>query len=130
MKELLNNALEQLKQADIFIGKHKHRKQVSLFEVEDLPDIEFNGCKSLPIYQEKIYGPYNQCKAKADELLNNSLDHPDSIKRQFDLYCFEVQEFRQRYFPKDYAEVMFQRIQLHRSTPRELLQDDAIKKNS
>lgn len=130
MKELLNNALEQLKHANVTIGKQTYRKQVSLFDVEDLPDIEFNGCKSLSIYQEKIYGSYNQCKWKADELLNNSFNNPDTIKREFDLHCFEVQEFRQRYFPKDYAEVMFQRIHLHRSTSRELLHHDAIKKNS
>lgn len=80
MKELLNNALEQLKHANVTIGKQTYRKQVSLFDVEDLPDIEFNGCKSLSIYQEKIYGSYNQCKWKADELLNNSLNNPDTIK--------------------------------------------------
>ena len=130
MKELLNNALEQLKKADVLIGKHTVRKQVSLFDIEDVPEIEFNGCKSLSLYQDMIYGSYNQCKWKAYELLNNALDHPDSVKREFDLYCFEVQEFRQRYFPKDYAEVMFHRISLHRSTPREHLQNDAIKKNS
>lgn len=130
MKELLNNALEQLKQADVFIGKQTYRKQVSLFDVEDVPEIAFNGCKTLSMYQDKIYGSYNHCKWKADELLNSALDNPDSVKREFDLYCFEVQEFRLRYFPKDYAEVMFNRIQLHRSTPKEILQNDAIKKNS
>jgi hypothetical protein len=130
MRELLNNAFEQLKLADITISKKSIRKQVSLFDVENSPDIEFNGCKSISSYQDKIYYSYNHCKQKADELLNGSYANPEAMKRQFDLYCFEVQEFRQRYFPKDYAEVMFNRINLHRSSPKELLQDDAIKKNS
>lgn len=130
MKNILINLFEQLKQADVYINKKAAHRQVSLFEFENSPHLEFNGCKTLSHYQDKIYVSYNQCKWKADELLNSSLENPESVKRQFDLYCYEVQEFRQRYFPKDYAEVMFQRIQLHRSSPKELLYDDAIKKNS
>ena len=100
------------------------------FEIDDSQEVEFNDSKTPSSYHEKLYTFYLPCKQLVDQMMNESLHQAHEIKREFDLYCFEIREFRQRYFPKDYAEVMFQRIQLHRSTPRELLQDDAIKKNS
>ena len=130
MKELLNNALEQLKIARIHVNPRSLRKQISLFEIEDSHDVEFNGSKSTGTYQQHLYSFYLPCKRQVDEMMNDSLDKADSVKREFDLFCFEIREFRQRYFPKDYVDVLLHRVELHKSTSRELVNSEAIKKNS
>lgn len=120
MKELLNNALAQLRIAKIHVNPRSLRKQISLFEIDDSQDVEFNGSKSAGAYQEQLYTYYLPCKRLVDEMMNDSLDKADSIKREFDLYCFEIREFRQRFFPKDYVEVLLHRVELHKSTSRAL----------
>ena len=94
MKELLNNALEQLKIARIHVNPRSLRKQISLFEIDDSHDVEFNGSKSTGTYQQHLYSFYLPCKRLVDEMMNDSLDKSDSIKREFDLYCFEIREFK------------------------------------
>ena len=130
MKESLNNALAQLKIARITVNPRSFRKQISLFEIDDSQEVEFNGLKSTVTYHEHLYTFYLPCKRLVDEMMNNSLNQADSIKREFDLFCFEIREFRQRYFPKDYVDVLLHRVELHKSTSRELVNSEAIKKNS
>jgi len=130
MKELLNNALAQLKIARITVNPRSFRKQISLFEIDDSQEVEFNGLKSTVTYHEHLYTFYLPCKRLVDEMMNNSLNQADSIKREFDLFCFEIREFRQRYFPKDYVDVLLHRVELHKSTSMELVNSEAIKKNS
>ena len=130
MKELLNNALEQLKIAKIHVNPRSLRKQISLFEVDDSHDVEFNGSKSTGTYQQHLYSFYLPCKRLVDEMMNDSLDKSDSIKREFDLYCFEIREFKHLFFPKDFVNVLLNRIEFHKSIPRELVNSEAIKKNS
>jgi hypothetical protein len=130
MKELLNNALEQLKIAKIHVNPRSLRKQISLFEIDDSQDVEFNGSKSAGAYQEQLYTYYLPCKRLVDEMMNESLKNADSIKREFDLFCFEIREFRHRYFPKENVDVLLHRLELHKSTTRELVNSEAIKKNS
>jgi hypothetical protein len=129
MKNLLINIFDQLTKAEVCVNKKTARRQISLFEFENSPDLEFNGCKTLSDYQSNIYVFYIECKLKVDDLLNTHFDHSDLIKKEFDLHCFEVQEFRNRFFPKDYIEVLFSRVKLHRSNSYELLNSDTIKKN-
>ena len=130
MKKLLNNALEQLKIAKIHVNPRSLRKQISLFEIDDSQDVEFNGSKSAGAYQEQLYTYYLPCKRLVDEMMNESLKNADSIKREFDLFCFEIREFRHRYFPKENVDVLLHRLELHKSTTRELVNSAAIEKNS
>lgn len=130
MKELLNNALEQLKIARIHVNPRSLRKQISLFEIDDSHDVEFNGSKSTGTYQQHLYSFYLPCKRLVDEMMNDSIDKADSIKREFDLYCFEIREFKHLFFPKDFVNVLLNRIEFHKSIPRELVNSEAIKKNS
>ena len=130
MKELLNNALEQLKIARIHVNPRSLRKQISLFEIDDSHDVEFNGSKSTGTYQQHLYSFYLPCKRQVDEMMNDSLDKADSVKREFDLYCFEIREFKHLFFPKDFVNVLLNRIEFHKSIPRELVNSEAIKKNS
>lgn len=130
MKELLNNALAQLKIARITINPRSLRKQISLFDVDDSQDVEFNGSKTAGAYHEHLYTFYLPCKRLVDEMMNNSLNQADSIKREFDMFCFEIREFRQRYFPKEYVDVLLHRVELHKSSSRELINSEGIKKNS
>jgi len=130
MKELLNNALEQLKIARINVTTRSFRKQISLFDIDDSQDVEFNGSKSTVTYQQQLYSFYLPCKMQVDEMMNDSLDKADSIKREFDLFCFEIREFKHLYFPKDFVNVLLSRVELHKSTSRELLNSESIKKKS
>ncbi len=130
MKELLNNALAQLKIARITINPRSLRKQISLFDIDDSQDVEFNGSKTAGAYHEHLYTFYLPCKRLVDEMMNNSLNQADSIKREFDMFCFEIREFRQRYFPKEYVDVLLHRVELHKSSSRELINSEGIKKNS
>lgn len=130
MKEKLTVVLEQLKIAKIQVSQRTLRKQVNLFEYDDSHEIEFNGHKSISALQEHLYSYYLPVKKFVDDLLNSSSSQPDLLKKQFDLACFEVREFRQRYFPKDNFEVLLHRVELHKSTSKELTSDDEIKKNS
>jgi hypothetical protein len=100
MKELLNNVLAQLRIARINVNPRSLRKQITLFEIDDSQEVEFNGLKSTVTYHEHLYTFYLPCKRLVDEMMNNSLNQADSIKKEFDLYCFEIREFRQRFFPK------------------------------
>ncbi len=130
MKVLLNNALAQLKIARINVNSRSFRKQISLFEFEDSQEVEFNGSKSPFIYHEHLYTYYLPCKKHVDEIMQDAFNQADSVKREFDLYCFEIREFRQRYFPKDYVDVLLHRVEFHKSTSRELVNNESIKKNS
>jgi capsid protein len=122
MKELLNKALEQLKIARVTINPRSLKKQISLFEIEDSQEVEFNGSKTP--------SKYLPCKQLVDQMMNESLHQAHEIKREFDLYCFEIREFRQRYFPKEYVDVLLYRVELHKSSSKELINSEDIKKNS
>lgn len=130
MKELLNKALDQLKIAKVTINPRSLKKQISLFEIDDSQEVEFNGSKTLSSYHEKLYTFYLPCKQLVDQIMNESLHQANEIKREFDLYCFEIREFRQRYFPKEYVDVLLYRVELHKSSSKELINSEGIKKNS
>ena len=130
MKELLNKALDQLKIAKVTINPRSLKKQISLFEIDDSQEVEFNGSKTPSSYHEKLYTFYLPCKQLVDQMMNESLHQANEIKREFDLYCFEIREFRQRYFPKEYVDVLLHRVELHKSSSKELINGEDIKKNS
>lgn len=130
MKELLNKALDQLKIAKVTINPRSLKKQISLFEIDDSQEVEFNGSKTPSSYHEKLYTFYLPCKQLVDQMMNESLHQANEIKREFDLYCFEIREFRQRYFPKEYVDVLLHRVELHKSSSKELVNSEDIKKNS
>lgn len=130
MKELLNKALDQLKIAKVTINPRSLKKQISLFEIDDSLEVEFNGSKTPSSYHEKLYTFYLPCKQLVDQMMNESLHQANEIKREFDLYCFEIREFRQRYFPKEYVDVLLHRVELHKSSSKELINSEDIKKNS
>jgi hypothetical protein len=128
MKEKLAVVLEQLKTAKIQVSQRTLRKQVNLFEYDDSPDIEFNGHRSLPSLQEHLFTFYTPIKQQVDAMVQSADMQPHSLKKDFDLACFEIREFRKRYFPKDNYDVLFHRVELHKSTPLELKKDEGIKK--
>lgn len=128
MKELLNKALDQLKIAKVTINPRSLKKQISLFEIDDSQEVEFNGSKTPSSYHEKLYTFYLPCKQLVDQMMNESLHQANEIKREFDLYCFEIREFRQRYFPKEYVDVLLHRVELHKSSSKELINSEDIKK--
>ncbi|MFM6945616.1 MAG: hypothetical protein ACKOWW_00590 [Flavobacteriales bacterium] len=128
MKELLNEALEQLKIARVTINHRSLKRQISLFEYDDSIDVEFNGSKSPGSYHEHLYSYYLPCKQLVDQMMNDSLEQAHSIKREFDLYCFEIREFKQRYFPKEHIELLMHRIEFQKSTPKELVHSKSVKK--
>ena len=130
MKELLNKALDQLKIAKVTINPRSLKKQISLFEIDDSQEVEFNGSKTPSSYHEKLYTFYLPCKQLVDQMMNESLHQANEIKREFDLYCFEIREFRQRYFPKEYVDVLLHRVELRKSSSKELINSEDIKKNS
>jgi hypothetical protein len=130
MKELLNKALDQLKIAKVTINPRSLKKQISLFEIDDSQEVEFNGSRTPSSYHEKLYTFYLPCKQLVDQMMNESLHQTNEIKREFDLYCFEIREFRQRYFPKEYVDVLLHRVELHKSSSKELINSEDIKKNS
>jgi len=130
MKELLNKALDQLKIAKVTINPRSLRKQISLFETDDSQEVEFNGSKTPSGYHEQLYAFYLPCKLLVDQMMNESLHKAHEIKREFDMYCFEIREFRQRYFPKEYVDVLLYRVELHKSSSKELINSEGIKKNS
>jgi hypothetical protein len=129
MKELLNKALDQLKIARINVNTRSFRKQITLFDMDDSQDVEFNGAKTPASYHEQLYSFYLPCKNLVNHMMNDVMKQADSVKREFDLYCFEIREFRQRYFPKDNYEVLLYRVELHKTISRELAGSEDIKKN-
>ena len=129
MKENLTVVLEQLKTARIQVSRRTLRKQINLFEFDDSHEIEFNGHHSTNSLEDHLYGLYVPVKRMVDDLVNNQPKEPQALQKDFDLASFEVREFRQRYFPKDNIEALLYRVELHKSTPQELTQDEAIKKN-
>jgi hypothetical protein len=129
MKENLTVVLEQLKTARIQVGRQALRKQINLFDFDDSPEIEFNGHQSTGSLEDYLYCLYAPVKRLVDNLVDQQQKEPHALQKDFDLACFEVKEFRQRYFPKDNTEALLYRVELHKSTPHELTRDEAIKKN-
>jgi hypothetical protein len=73
MKELLNNVLAQLRIARINVNPRSLRKQITLFEIDDSQEVEFNGLKSTVTYHEHLYTFYLPCKRLVDEMMEKTL---------------------------------------------------------
>lgn len=129
MKEKLAVVLEQLKKAKIQVSRRTLRMQVSLFDYDDSNEIEFNGHRSISALEEQLYSSYISFKRQMDETVNSSIHQPELLKKELDLTFFEVKEFRQRFFPKDNNEVLLHRVELYKSSHREITSDETIKKN-
>ncbi|MBU6157626.1 MAG: hypothetical protein KGP35_01220 [Bacteroidetes bacterium] len=130
MNQILNNALEQAKIAKVHVFPKSARRQISLFDDDMTSDISFNGFTNPTAYQHHLDSFYANCKQQVGADIAKGLDELDSLKRLFDLYKFEVREFRHRYFPKNDPFPLFDRIELVKASRSEYLNDEGLKKNS
>lgn len=124
MITLLTETLTQLKVAKVQVHSFSVRKQVNLFESELAPEISFNGYKLTSDYHIYLDSLYHECKSTLEESLNNDSTNPEVLKRELDLFRFEVREFKNRYFPRENEQVIFNRVEFVK-TPLTNINDDA-----
>ncbi len=130
MNQTLNTALDLVKTAKVQVFPRSVKKQINLFEGEMSSEINFNGYNNPVSYQHHLDAFYSACKQEIAQEISTGLNQLEDLKRQFDLAKFEVREFRQRYFPKNDNEALFQRIEFVKSPRIDHISDDGIKKNS
>ncbi len=130
MNQTLNTALDLVKTAKVQVFPRSVKKQINLFEGDMSSEINFNGYNNPVTYQHHLESFYADCKQEIGQQISLGLNQLEDLKRQFDLAKFEVREFRQRYFPKNDNEALFQRIEFVKSPRIDHISDDGIKKNS
>lgn len=130
MNQTLNTALDLVKTAKVQVFPRSVKKQINLFEGNMSSEINFNGYNNPVTYQHHLETFYLACKQEIAQEISHGLNQMEDLKRQFDLAKFEVREFRQRYFPKNDNEALFQRIEFVKSPRIDHMSDDGIKKNS
>ena len=128
MIKLLMDTLAQLKVTKVQVHSFSARKQINLFESEISPEISFNGFKQTGDYHQHLDDLYDQCKFKLEEQLNENATNPESLKKTLDLFRFEVREFKNRYFPKDNEQVLFNRVDFVKTTVMSIQDDAGLKK--
>lgn len=123
MIKLLTETLLQLQVVKVQVHPHSVRKQITLFESEHSPEISFNGHKHTSEYHDFLDSIYRHHKLKLEEKLNNESLEPEILLKSLDLYRFEVREFKNRYFPKENTQVLFNRVEFIK-TPLSVINDD------
>ncbi len=68
------------------------------------------------------------CKVRLEEILNESRNDPEGLKRKLDLYRFEIREFKNRYFPKENEQVLFNRIEFVKTQLLKINEETTLKK--
>lgn len=128
MVKLLTETLTQLKVAKVQVHSFSVRKQVNLFESEMSPEISFNGYKQTSDYHTFLDTLYFQCKLKLEDKLNANQKDAEELKKNLDLFRFEVREFKNRFFPKDNEHVLFNRIDFVKTAIININDDTGLKK--
>ena len=130
MIKLLTETLMQLQIARVQVHSFSARKQVTLFESVSSPEISFNNYRLTSDYHFYLDSLYRQCKSSLEDFMNASEHESERLKKNIDLFRFEVREFKNRYFPKDNEQVLFNRVEFVK-TPLSNINDDAgLKKKS
>jgi hypothetical protein len=133
MIEHLNKILNQLKKVNVRVSPKTTRKQVNLFDVENIPEIQFNGFPSLSAYQQHIDELYAEYKAFVTAFMVNSAnqDHDPShdLKIKLDDARFELKAFRKRYFPKSHTGTLMSRVEFSRATPSTKMDEATLKQS-
>lgn len=128
MINLLTQTLMQLQVAKVQVHSFSVRRQINLFESELAPEISFNGYKQTSDYHLYLDSLYHQCKSTLEENINDSSSDPELLKRDLDLFRFEVREFKNRYFPKENQQVLFNRIEFIKTPLTNINDDNGLKK--
>jgi len=128
MIKLLTETLTQLKVAKVQVHSFSMKKQVNLFESESTPEISFNGYKQTSDYHKYLDALYFQCKSNLEKKLLEIKEDSEELKRTLDLYRFEVREFKNRNFPKDNEQVLFNRVDFVKTTLKGIYDDISLKK--
>jgi DNA repair ATPase RecN len=128
MIKLLTETLTQLKVVKVQVHSFSIRKQVNLFDSETTVDLSFNGYKHTADYHKYLDKLYDRCKSNLEEQLKEIQSDSVELKRALDLFRFEVREFKNRNFPKDNEQVLFNRVEFIKTSQRGNFDDLGLKK--
>ena len=128
MIKLITETLTQLKVVKVQVHSFSIRKQVNLFDSETTVDLSFNGYKHTADYHKYLDTLYDGCKSNLEEQLKEIQNDSVELKRALDLFRFEVREFKNRNFPKDNEQVLFNRVEFIKTSQRGNLDDLGLKK--
>ena len=129
MIKLLTETLMQLQVAKVQVHSFSARKQVTLFESVSAPEISFNSYRQTSDYHFYLDSLYRQCKTSLEDYINASANDSELLKKNIDLFRFEVREFKNRYFPKDNEQVLFNRVEFVKTPLSNINDDYGLKKN-
>jgi len=130
MIKLLTETLMQLQIARVQVHSFSARKQVTLFESVSAPEISFNNYRLTSDYHVYLDSLYRQCKSSLENYINGSEHESELLKKNIDLFRFEVREFKNRYFPKDNEQVLFNRVEFVKTPLSNINDDSGLKKKS
>jgi len=120
----------QLQIARVQVHSFSARKQVTLFESVSAPEISFNNYRLTSDYHVYLDSLYRQCKSSLENYINGSEHESELLKKNIDLFRFEVREFKNRYFPKDNEQVLFNRVEFVKTPLSNINDDSGLKKKS
>jgi hypothetical protein len=112
MLPFLRSVFEHLINANVQILSKSTKRQINLFEIDTLPEIQFNGFRSPQDYQRFLETFYREVQKMVDQIQNIGQNALNDVLKQFDLARFEVKTFRKQYFPKDQKQVLLGRVVL------------------
>lgn len=130
MIKLLTETLIQLQVAKVQVHSFSARKQVTLFESVSAPEISFNSYRLTSDYHFYLDSLYRQCKTSLEDYINVSAHDSELLKKNIDLFRFEVREFKNRYFPKNNDQVLFNRVEFVKTPLSNINDDYGLKKKS
>jgi hypothetical protein len=120
----------QLHVAKVQVHSFSARKQVTLFESVSAPEISFNSYRLISDYHFYLDSLYRQCKTSLEDYINASTHDSEFLKKNIDLFRFEVREFKNRYFPKNNEQVLFNRVEFVKTPLSNINDDYGLKKKS
>ncbi len=130
MIKLLTETLMQQQVAKVQVHSFSARKQVTLFESVSAPEISFNSYRLISDYHFYLDSLYRQCKTSLEDYINASTHDSELLKKNIDLFRFEVREFKNRYFPKNNEQVLFNRVEFVKTPLSNINDDYGLKKKS
>lgn len=110
MLQFLSSVFDHLINAKVQIHSKSTRRQINLFDLDTLPEIQFNGFRSPQDYQRYLEVFYRETQKQVDQILNQGQNALNEVLRKFDLARFEIKSFRKQYFPKDQKQILLGRV--------------------
>ena len=92
----IDSVVDELKTANLSVGKKTPKKVINLFSEQYIIDIGFNGYHDLDSYEIHLQDLYKKCKSQFDRKITIINDY-DKMILHLDLAIFEIKQVKNNY---------------------------------